>query len=127
MQYLEVAERIFWPTRYIVLLWLSLICRLPFDLANFDAEGMEQNSTAQVVEDIGRQYLDKAGLEKDGAALLLARLYSRYAKALVSEERANPLKTRHVHATFVVLVLGHAYLHCILRLVQSEVNPLAIY
>jgi len=86
MQYLEGAERTFWPTRYIVLLWLSLICRLPFDLANFDAEGTDQKSTAQVVEDIGRQYLDKAGLEKDGAALLLARLYSRYSTALVSKE-----------------------------------------
>lgn len=111
MQYLEGAERVFWPTRYIILLWLSLICRLPFDLANFDAEGIDQQSTAQVVEDIGRQYLDKAGLEKDGAALLLARLYSRYVTPLVSEERANLLKTGHMHATLVVLVLGHTYLH----------------
>lgn len=78
MEYLEKAHREFWTTRYLVLLWLSLICRLPFDLTNFDDELSGSVSTADAVENLGRRHLDKAGLEKDGAALLLARLYSRY-------------------------------------------------
>ncbi|KAG8825053.1 hypothetical protein FRC19_000490 [Serendipita sp. 401] len=78
MQRLEPSgSRGAWAIRYIVLLWLSLICRLPFDLSNFDPEGGESGSTADTIEAIGLQYLDKAGLERDAAALLLARLYAR--------------------------------------------------
>lgn len=69
-----------WPTRYIVLLWLSLICRIPFDLSGFDEEGSPNGHTAQELEDIARFSLDKAGLERDGAALLMARLYTRYVR-----------------------------------------------
>ncbi|CAG7853286.1 Tubulin-specific chaperone D AltName: Full=Beta-tubulin cofactor D; Short=tfcD; AltName: Full=SSD-1; AltName: Full=Tubulin-folding cofactor D [Serendipita indica DSM 11827] len=66
-----------WAIRYVVLLWLSLICRLPFDLSSFDDPGAQCGQTAQIIESIGKMYLEKAGLERDAAALLLARLYTR--------------------------------------------------
>lgn len=65
-------------TLYVTLLWLSLICRIPFDLSSFDDEGAARGQTAQELEDITRASLDKSGLERDAAALLLAHLYTRY-------------------------------------------------
>ncbi|KAG8944194.1 hypothetical protein FRC00_010728 [Tulasnella sp. 408] len=66
-----------WETRYIVLLWLSLVAMLPFDLAQFDRGN--PGSTFERLEAAGKTNLDKAGLEREGAALLLTRLYARIA------------------------------------------------
>lgn len=65
-----------WAFRYAVLLWLSLICMIPFDLAQFD-EIDEPNKTAMSLEAVGREFLARAGVERDAASLLLARLYMR--------------------------------------------------
>ncbi|KAJ7288359.1 TBCD protein [Mycena rebaudengoi] len=65
-----------WALRYGVLLWLALICMIPFDLVQFDDEGRE-GETATALEGLARGYLDRAGLDREGAALLLARLYTR--------------------------------------------------
>ncbi|EEB94562.1 hypothetical protein MPER_06603 [Moniliophthora perniciosa FA553] len=64
-----------WTLRYVLLLWLSLICMIPFDLAQFDED--EKGQTAKVIEEIAKRYLGKAGLEREGAAILLSRLYMR--------------------------------------------------
>lgn len=66
-----------WPLRYVVLLWLSLIIMIPFDLAQFD-DGDHVGRTASTVESVGKEYLGKAGLEREGAAILLSRIYMRY-------------------------------------------------
>ncbi|KAL4251881.1 Tubulin-folding cofactor D [Abortiporus biennis] len=65
-----------WPLRYVLLLWLSLICMLPFDLEQFDEPG-HQGQTASRIETLAQSHLDKAGIERDGAAVFLARLYTR--------------------------------------------------
>lgn len=65
-----------WPLRYVMLLWLSLICMLPFDLAQFD-ESDKPGHTAAAIEHVAKTHLNKAGVERDGAAILLARLYLR--------------------------------------------------
>lgn len=65
-----------WETRYIILLWLSLVAMLPFDLAQFD--GTKPGSTFGRLDIAGKSNLDKAGLEREGAALLLTKLYARY-------------------------------------------------
>lgn len=67
-----------WALRYVVLLWLSLICMIPFDLAQLD-EPAQIGHTANTVETLAKSYLGKAGLEREGASILLARLYVRYA------------------------------------------------
>lgn len=69
-----------WALRYAVLLWLALICMIPFDLAQFD-EGAD-GETADALEGLARGFLGRAGLEREGAALLLARLYTRCASPL---------------------------------------------
>ncbi|KAJ7069814.1 TBCD protein [Mycena amicta] len=64
-----------WALRYAGLLWLSLVCIIPFDLAQFD-EAVE-SETADTLENIARPLLSRAGLERDGAALMIARFYTR--------------------------------------------------
>lgn len=65
-----------WAIRYVILQWLALICRIPFNLSQFDESGLEGH-TATELESVGKEYLDRAGLEREGAAVLLARLYMR--------------------------------------------------
>jgi hypothetical protein len=71
-----VQHHSLWALRYIMMLWLSLVSMLPFDLAQFDDES-ELGHSARSLELIGKKYLGKAGLERDGAALLLSHLYMR--------------------------------------------------
>ncbi|KIJ54812.1 hypothetical protein M422DRAFT_24702 [Sphaerobolus stellatus SS14] len=70
-----------WSLRYTVLLWLSLICMIPFDLARFDdtdvPTGSETSRTAQRIQQIATENLSRAGVEREGAAILLSRLYVR--------------------------------------------------
>lgn len=72
----DTSTRI-WTLRYLILLWLSLICRIPFDLTKFDEDDSTPNETALTIERIGRNLLNRSGLEREGASLLLARLYTR--------------------------------------------------
>ncbi|KAH7885271.1 tubulin folding cofactor D C terminal-domain-containing protein [Phlebopus sp. FC_14] len=65
-----------WALRYVVLLWLSLVCRIPFDLGQFDESGCH-GQTAHMLQSIAKHYLNNAGLEREGAAVLLSRLYVR--------------------------------------------------
>ncbi|KAG1872410.1 tubulin folding cofactor D C terminal-domain-containing protein [Suillus subalutaceus] len=65
-----------WGLRYAVLLWLSLICRIPFDLQKFD-DVTRSGETANAIELVGKDRLSMAGLEREGAATLLARFYAR--------------------------------------------------
>ncbi|KAI6114406.1 TBCD protein [Pisolithus sp. B1] len=70
------AEPSQWTLRYVVLLWLSLVCRIPFDLDQFDEDG-QIGGTASALESTAMKYLGKAGLEREGAAILLSRFYMR--------------------------------------------------
>ena len=65
-----------WPFRYILILWLYVIANIPFDLGRFDKAGSDLE-TAAVLEDIGKSYLHKSGMESESSALLLSRLYTR--------------------------------------------------
>ncbi|KAG0693184.1 ARM repeat-containing protein [Suillus ampliporus] len=71
-----VKELSQWGLRYAVLLWLSLICRIPFDLQKFD-DATRSGETADAIEVVGKDRLNMAGLEREGAATLLSRFYAR--------------------------------------------------
>lgn len=75
---LETSPAQLWSIRYVLLLWLWLICRIPFDLSNFDSDPTKPGQTALAIEAVGRNAMDLPGIERDGAALLLARLYTRH-------------------------------------------------
>ncbi|CAA7261517.1 unnamed protein product [Cyclocybe aegerita] len=65
-----------WALRYTLLLWLYIICIIPFDLAQFD-EPDKIGHTGSILQSFAKNNLGKAGLEREGAALLLSRLYMR--------------------------------------------------
>ena len=65
-----------WSLRYVILLWLSLISMIPFGLAQLDEPG-NVGKTANDIESFGKKNLNKAGLEREGAAILLSRFYMR--------------------------------------------------
>ena len=50
---------------------------IPFDLDQFD-EINERGGTALAVEGIARRFLGRSGMEREGAALVLSRLYMRH-------------------------------------------------
>ncbi|KAJ4000417.1 TBCD protein [Lentinula boryana] len=64
-----------WALRYVLLLWLSLVCMLPFDLSQFDES--EDGHTAKVIEHTAKRYISNAGLEREGAAIALSHFYMR--------------------------------------------------
>ncbi|KAJ4482161.1 tubulin folding cofactor D C terminal-domain-containing protein [Lentinula aciculospora] len=64
-----------WALRYVLLLWLSLVCMLPFDLSQFDES--EDGHTARLIEHTSRRFLSNAGLEREGAAIALSHFYMR--------------------------------------------------
>jgi hypothetical protein len=66
-----------WSTRHVTLLWISLICMIPFDLAQFDEVGRE-GQTADAIEAIAKRNLTNSGVVRESAAILLSRLYVRY-------------------------------------------------
>lgn len=72
-----------WTLRYVILLWLYIICIIPFDLAQFD-EPTHAGRTADLLDSLAKRFLSKAGLERHGAALLLSRLYMRFGLAIYS-------------------------------------------
>ena len=57
-------------------LWLSLICMIPFDLEQLD-DPDHVGETANVVEAAAKEYLGRAGLEREGSVILLSRFYMR--------------------------------------------------
>ena len=67
-----------WELRYVCLLWLSLICMIPFDLAKFDRPGQESNQdTASRIAAVGQHFIASPGKERDAAAVVLGRLFQR--------------------------------------------------
>ncbi|KAN0063038.1 hypothetical protein ACQY0O_004201 [Thecaphora frezii] len=77
-----------WELRYVLLLWMSLVCMIPFDLNQFDvgerATGPSATSTvnahttmASRIEQVGRTYLSSPGKERDAAAVMLGKLFQR--------------------------------------------------
>ncbi|ORY81205.1 armadillo-type protein, partial [Leucosporidium creatinivorum] len=73
LQLLESEEKLrsaSWELRYILLLWLSVACRVPFDLAHLPGADA-------AISTISYRYLGEASKERDGAIALLARYHSR--------------------------------------------------
>ncbi|NWU40724.1 TBCD protein, partial [Hylia prasina] len=71
-----------WETRYMLLLWLSMICLIPFDLARFDGnlvsmEGQAQQPTMDRILDIAKCYLVVSDKARDAAAVLVSKFIVR--------------------------------------------------
>ncbi|GAA5821078.1 hypothetical protein JCM11251_001952 [Rhodosporidiobolus azoricus] len=60
-----------WELRYILLLWLSVAIRIPFDLRRLDQQAPDK------VQALGFEALTRSSKEGDGAAGVLGRFYCR--------------------------------------------------
>eukprot|EP00750_Incisomonas_marina_P008311 INCI15429.2.p1 GENE.INCI15429.2~~INCI15429.2.p1 ORF type:complete len:1175 (+),score=212.74 INCI15429.2:182-3706(+) len=68
-----------WPTRYSLLLWLSILARVPFDLTTIDSSagtGSEDSLATSIIA-LCRSYLSDSGLAMKGASVCLAQLLTR--------------------------------------------------
>ena len=83
LRLLETAgENESWETKYMLLLWLSMICLIPFDMVLFDdPEKVEINETKSViwrVLEIGKFYLmDSSNACQVAASLMLSKFVTR--------------------------------------------------
>ncbi|XP_010147643.1 PREDICTED: tubulin-specific chaperone D-like, partial [Eurypyga helias] len=71
-----------WETRYMLLLWLSVICLIPFDLARFDGsiiseEGHARMPTMDRILHIAKCYLVVSDKARDAAAVLVSKFIVR--------------------------------------------------
>uniref|UniRef100_M4BSB0 Uncharacterized protein n=1 Tax=Hyaloperonospora arabidopsidis (strain Emoy2) TaxID=559515 RepID=M4BSB0_HYAAE len=73
-----------WETRYVLLLWLSILCLVPFDLNTIDSSSSSTNytfnDTVSIVSDIVtlcKDYLSDPSATQLAAAVCLSRLLSR--------------------------------------------------
>uniref|UniRef100_A0A8B9FPV8 Tubulin-specific chaperone D n=1 Tax=Amazona collaria TaxID=241587 RepID=A0A8B9FPV8_9PSIT len=70
-----------WETRYMLLLWLSMICLIPFDLARFDGSISEEGHTRVPTMDriltVAKCYLVVSDKARDAAAVLVSKFIVR--------------------------------------------------
>lgn len=71
-----------WESRYMLLLWLSMACLIPFDLSRLDGnlsteEGQKRQSTMDTVLDVAKSYLLVSDKARDGAAVLVSKFITR--------------------------------------------------
>lgn len=67
-----------WYTRYMLLLWLSIVCMIPFDLSKFDANTEDASSLIMNrVINLSVPYLFLSDKSRDAAAYLLGKFFSR--------------------------------------------------
>lgn len=66
-----------WEVFYCIMLWLSIVCMIPFGLDQFD-ETHERGKTAEAIEGTAKRFLGRSGMEREAAALVLSRLYTRW-------------------------------------------------
>ena len=70
------APNLQWQTTYILLLWLSLICLAPFDLATIESSDGGISLVTRLI-DLAKRGLSSGGKERDACAILCARVLSR--------------------------------------------------
>ncbi|KAJ1979373.1 hypothetical protein H4R34_002851 [Dimargaris verticillata] len=82
--YLLVAHPIeyaqLWTSRYVLCLWLSLLCMVPFDLTTLDsgyAHHLHHDTLTDLMITYGQTRLATTSRESQGVALFLARLLTR--------------------------------------------------
>ncbi|NXH11578.1 TBCD protein, partial [Bucco capensis] len=71
-----------WETRYMLLLWLSMICLIPFDLARFDGSAAAEQGPARLptmdrILHLAQCYLVVSDKARDAAAVLISKFIVR--------------------------------------------------
>ena len=66
----------YWQVPYILVLWLSIIVLVPFDLTTIDSQRSQEILVKRIIN-IGRTHSTDPGKIRDGAAVLLSKLITR--------------------------------------------------
>ncbi|KAM4691322.1 tubulin-specific chaperone D [Rhinophrynus dorsalis] len=71
-----------WETRYMLLLWLSMTCLIPFDLSRLDGHlssdaGQRRKSTMDHILEVAKSYLVVSDKARDAAAVLVSKFIVR--------------------------------------------------
>lgn len=69
-----------WETRYVLLLWVSIVIRVPFDLCSIDTTETgagEEGSLLHRIMTVAMSYLGQPTKTREGAAVLIAQLLTR--------------------------------------------------
>jgi hypothetical protein len=62
---------------YTLVLWLSIIVLVPFDLTTIDSGANNQVELVKRIIILGKQWIDNAGKLRDAAAIMLSKLVTR--------------------------------------------------
>eukprot|EP01114_Cavostelium_apophysatum_P022917 TRINITY_DN8458_c0_g1_i1.p1 TRINITY_DN8458_c0_g1~~TRINITY_DN8458_c0_g1_i1.p1 ORF type:complete len:441 (+),score=70.98 TRINITY_DN8458_c0_g1_i1:34-1323(+) len=65
-----------WETRYVLLLWFSVLVLLPFDISRIDSN-LEKEPLIDRIVSLGKSYLRDSGKTREAAAILLSRALTR--------------------------------------------------
>ncbi|XP_063817074.1 tubulin-specific chaperone D [Pseudophryne corroboree] len=76
------ADHETWETRYMLLLWLSMACLIPFDLSRLDGNlfaegGQKRQSTMDQILEVAKSYLVVSDKSRDAAAVLVSKFITR--------------------------------------------------
>uniref|UniRef100_W5JY97 Tubulin-specific chaperone D n=1 Tax=Astyanax mexicanus TaxID=7994 RepID=W5JY97_ASTMX len=71
-----------WETRYMLLLWLSMTCLIPFDLSRLDGHqtsesGMNRETIMDRILAVAKSYLQVADKSRDAASVLVSKFVTR--------------------------------------------------
>ncbi|XP_071963233.1 tubulin-specific chaperone D-like [Antedon mediterranea] len=71
-----------WETRYMLLLWLSIVCMIPFDMHRLDSNVVSEDGQKRApimlrIVDAGKLYLDVSDKSRDAAAYMLSKFITR--------------------------------------------------
>ncbi|XP_038066750.1 tubulin-specific chaperone D-like [Patiria miniata] len=80
----DPADFLTWETRYMLLLWMSIICMIPFDMSRLDSnapmddEGRKKEPTMMRIINVAKRYLRVTDKSRDAAALMIAKFLTRH-------------------------------------------------
>jgi hypothetical protein len=106
---------------------------IPFDLARFDDANSSISISTQI-DQVGKEYLSRSGLAGEGAAILLARLYSRCSSlhSFVLATQAAHLGKTHLKSSllssntrsksFITMNLDQPYVDRLIEYVLTSLN-----
>jgi len=93
-----------WQTRYGLLIWLSILVRVPFDLSSIDSSLQQTDDTSESYETLvtqlvvlGKTYLSDSGATRDAAAIMLGQLLTRPD---MSSSSSSKSKKNHLQEFF---------------------------
>jgi hypothetical protein len=72
------ADYTTWESRYVLLLWLSMVVLVPFDIYTIDSSGSQGGQTlVSSIINLCRAYMEDSGPTRDAAAVCLSSLLTR--------------------------------------------------